>query len=52
MHAPATPSWADPPGLPVPEFSRVVGDASTRAVPAEGICLRTLDPTTTLPTTE
>ena len=39
-------------GLPVPEFSRAVGDALTRAVPAEGTCLMTLDPATMLPTAE
>jgi hypothetical protein len=41
-HASATTSWAGPPGLPVPEFSRAVGDALTRAVPAEGTCLMSL----------
>jgi DNA-binding CsgD family transcriptional regulator len=39
-------------GLSVPEFSRAVGDALTRAVPAEGSCLMTLDPATMLPTAE
>ena len=39
-------------GLPVPEFARAVGDALTRAVPAEGTCLSTLDPTTMLATAE
>ena len=39
-------------GLPVPEFARAVGDALTRAVPAEGTCLMTLDPATLLPTAE
>lgn len=39
-------------GLPVPEFARAVGDALTRAVPAEGTCLMTLDPATMLPTAE
>jgi hypothetical protein len=36
----------------MPEFWRVVGDALTRALPAEGTCLRTLDPTTMLRTAE
>jgi DNA-binding CsgD family transcriptional regulator len=39
-------------GLSVPEFSRAVGDAVGRAVPAEGTCLMTLDPATMLPTAE
>jgi DNA-binding CsgD family transcriptional regulator len=39
-------------GLPVPEFSRAVGDALGRAVPAEGTCLKTIDPATMLPTAE
>jgi len=39
-------------GLPVPEFSRAVGHALTRAVPAEGTCLMTVDPATMLPTAE
>jgi DNA-binding CsgD family transcriptional regulator len=39
-------------GLPVPEFARAVGGALTRAVPAEGTCLMTLDPATMLPTAE
>jgi DNA-binding CsgD family transcriptional regulator len=39
-------------GLPVPEFSRAVGDALGRAVPAEGSCLMTVDPATMLPTAE
>ncbi|MGH3951026.1 MAG: hypothetical protein ACRDSE_18235 [Pseudonocardiaceae bacterium] len=39
-------------GLPVPEFSRAVGDALGRAVPAEGTCLMTTDPATMLPTAE
>jgi DNA-binding CsgD family transcriptional regulator len=39
-------------GLPVPEFSRAVGDALSRAVPAEGTCLMTTDPATMLPTAE
>jgi DNA-binding CsgD family transcriptional regulator len=39
-------------GLPVPEFSRAIGDALSRAVPAEGTCLMTLDPATMLPTAE
>lgn len=39
-------------GLPVPEFSRAVGEALARAVPAEGSCLMTMDPATMLPTAE
>jgi hypothetical protein len=39
-------------GLPVPEFSRAVGDALGRVVPAEGTCLMTMDPATMLPTAE
>jgi DNA-binding CsgD family transcriptional regulator len=39
-------------GLPVPEFSRAVGDALGMAVPAEGSCLMTVDPATMLPTAE
>ncbi|WP_328990520.1 helix-turn-helix transcriptional regulator [Kribbella sp. NBC_01245] len=39
-------------GLPVPEFSRAVGEALARAVPAEGSCLMTVDPATLLPTAE
>jgi DNA-binding CsgD family transcriptional regulator len=39
-------------GLSLPEFSRAVGDALVRAVPAEGTCLMTLDPATMLPTAE
>ena len=39
-------------GLPVPEFSRAVGDVLVRAVAAEGTCLMTLDPATLLPTAE
>jgi DNA-binding CsgD family transcriptional regulator len=39
-------------GLPVAEFSRAVGDALNRAVPAEGSCLMTTDPATLLPTAE
>ncbi len=39
-------------GLPVPEFSRAVGEALDRAVPAEGTCLMTTDPATMLPTAE
>lgn len=39
-------------GLPVPELARAVGDTLTRAVPAEGTCLMTLDPATMLPTAE
>ena len=39
-------------GLSVPEFSRAVGDALGRAVPAEGTCLMTTDPATMLPTAE
>jgi DNA-binding CsgD family transcriptional regulator len=39
-------------GLPVAEFSRAVGLALTRAVPAEGTCLMTTDPATLLPTAE
>ncbi|GAA0543235.1 helix-turn-helix transcriptional regulator [Actinomadura livida] len=39
-------------GLPVPDFSRAVGDALGRAVPAEGTCLMTIDPATMLPTAE
>jgi DNA-binding CsgD family transcriptional regulator len=39
-------------GLPVPEFSRAVGDALSRVVPAEGTCLMTVDPATLLPTAE
>ncbi len=39
-------------GLPVPEFSRAVGEALSRAVPAEGTCLMTVDPATLLPTAE
>lgn len=36
----------------MPEFSRAVGDALSRAVPAEGTCLMTTDPATMLPTAE
>lgn len=39
-------------GLPVAEFSRAVGDALGRIVPAEGCCLMTVDPATLLPTAE
>lgn len=39
-------------GLPVPAFSRAVGHALGRAVPAEGTCLMTVDPATMLPTAE
>lgn len=39
-------------GLPVPEFSRAVGAALGRAVPAEGTCPMTIDPATMLPTAE
>lgn len=39
-------------GLSVAEFSRAVGDALGRAVPAEGTCLMTTDPATMLPTAE
>lgn len=39
-------------GLPVPEFARAVGEALSRAVPAEGSCLMTTDPATMLPTAE
>ncbi|MGP4024565.1 helix-turn-helix transcriptional regulator [Actinomadura sp. 3N407] len=39
-------------GLPLPQFSRAVGDALGRAVPAEGTCLMTVDPATMLPTAE
>ncbi|NUP53505.1 MAG: helix-turn-helix transcriptional regulator [Catenulispora sp.] len=39
-------------GLPTPDFARAVGDALARAVPAEGTCLMTTDPATTLPTAE
>lgn len=34
------------------EFSRAVGDALGRVVPAEGTCLMTVDPATMLPTAE
>ena len=36
----------------MPEFSRAVGDALSRVVPAEGTCLMTVDPATLLPTAE
>ncbi|WP_165970322.1 helix-turn-helix transcriptional regulator [Actinomadura sp. 6K520] len=36
----------------MPDFSRAVGDALGRAVPAEGTCLMTIDPATMLPTAE
>ncbi|TDC46433.1 LuxR family transcriptional regulator [Actinomadura sp. KC345] len=39
-------------GLPVADFSRAVGDALGRAVPAMGTCLMTADPATLLPTAE
>lgn len=39
-------------GLPVPDFSREVGAALCRAVPAEGTYLMTTDPATLLPTAE
>ncbi|REE96672.1 LuxR family transcriptional regulator [Thermomonospora umbrina] len=39
-------------GSPVPDFSRAVGEALGRAVPAEGTCLMTTDPATMLPTAE
>lgn len=39
-------------GLPVPDYSRAVGDALGRAVPSEGTCLMTVDPATMLPTAE
>jgi DNA-binding CsgD family transcriptional regulator len=39
-------------GLSVAEFSRALGDALGRAVPAEGSCLMTTDPATMLPTAE
>jgi DNA-binding CsgD family transcriptional regulator len=39
-------------GLPVAEYSRTVGAILSRAVPAEGSCLMTVDPATMLPTAE
>ena len=39
-------------GLSAAEFSRAVGAALTRIVPAEGTCLMTVDPATLLPTAE
>ncbi len=39
-------------GLSTAEFSAAVGRALTRAVPAEGTCLMTVDPATLLPTAE
>jgi hypothetical protein len=39
-------------GLPVLEFSRAVGDALRRAVPADGTCLMMTDPATMLPIAE
>ncbi|MGI8869965.1 MAG: helix-turn-helix transcriptional regulator [Mycobacteriales bacterium] len=36
----------------MPAFSRAVGEALGRAVPAEGTCLMTMDPATMLPTAE
>ncbi len=39
-------------GLPVAAYSRAVGRALTKVVPAEGSCLMTVDPATLLPTAE
>ncbi|MET9315439.1 LuxR C-terminal-related transcriptional regulator [Kribbella sp. NPDC003505] len=39
-------------GLPTAEFASAVGRALTRAVPAEGTCVMTVDPATLLPTAE
>ena len=39
-------------GLPVRQFALEVGEAVSRAVPAEGTCLMTTDPATLLPTAE